>query len=86
MKRHELKCWPEPFAALWNNKKWFEFRFDDRGFKVGDTLWIREWDGKAHTGRSLDRSVTYILAGGFGLPMRYVIMSLAGLDGPGETK
>jgi hypothetical protein len=40
---HRLKCWPEPFAALRDGSKAFEFRRDDRGFAVGDLLVLREW-------------------------------------------
>jgi hypothetical protein len=40
---HELKTWPEPFAALAAGLKTFEFRRDDRGFAVDDVLVLREW-------------------------------------------
>ena len=78
--RHELKCWPEQFEALHDGRKPFEVRRDDRGFKVADVLWLREWAlvrgarGRVryafgrpmgfYTGRNLERTVTYILEGG----------------------
>lgn len=45
MKRtHELKCWPEPWQALADGTKTFEFRRDDRGYMVGDVLDLALWD------------------------------------------
>jgi hypothetical protein len=39
--RHELKTWPGPFQAIVDGSKRFELHKDDRGFAVGDTLWLR---------------------------------------------
>lgn len=60
---HGLKCWPEFFQAIHTGKKTFELRVNDRDFKVGDVLLIREWDPKTkkYTGRKLVRDVTYLL-------------------------
>src|SRR5688572_2161648 len=75
MSEHELKAWPEPFAALLSGAKVHEVRRNDRDFMVGDTLRLREWDpGIRHqvgavtimerlagyTGRETTRLVTYI--------------------------
>ena len=35
---HDLKCWPEPFAAVASGIKTFEVRVDDRPYAAGDTL------------------------------------------------
>ena len=67
MRTHELKVWPEYFAALLDGSKTFELRKNDRGFQVGDTLWLREWDGGGpgqgyvYTGRESRRVVSYVL-------------------------
>ncbi len=81
---HELKCWPEYFAAILSGEKTFELRKDDRGFRVGDVLWLREWrrlrivDGRAegeYTTRELRRTITYVLSG-LGLEAGCVCMAL----------
>lgn len=90
---HELKCHPGPFQAVKDGSKTFEWRKDDRGYKVGDTLWMREWDPDAvrqkyrhgqfhelqdgYTGDEISRTVTYIIREGFGIPDGYCIMGLA---------
>lgn len=40
---HALKTLPEYFEAVWENKKTFELRKNDRDFKVGDYLAFNEW-------------------------------------------
>ena len=77
---HELKCWPDAFAALFAGRKQFEYRRDDRGFRVGDWLRLREWDPAAerYTGRHVERYVSYILRGpDHGVPPGYCVMSVA---------
>jgi hypothetical protein len=60
--------------------KKFEFRRDDRTFRIGDLLELREWDPRTEqfSGDTLTRRVTYILnsSSGFGVPEGYVVMSL----------
>ena len=87
---HELKTWPEPFQAMADGLKRFEWRRDDRGYAVGDLLRLREWDPApdellsygagyrptGYTGRELRFRVTYLLAGRFGVPDDYVCMSV----------
>lgn len=82
MTEHELKTWPEFFKDVISGKKKFEVREDDRGFEVGDTLWLQEWDpkSKAYTGHEIRVKVTYILRR---LPMLaegYVIMSIGPIE------
>lgn len=87
---HELKTHPDPFTEVWNGRKRFEFRLNDRDYRVGDTLRLREWvpDGAEsdddgfglagrYTGRIWCGRVTYALYGpDFGVPEGYVVMSL----------
>jgi len=41
---HELKCWPVYFEAIREGTKTFEIRKDDRNYRHGDTLILREWN------------------------------------------
>ncbi len=70
VRTHELKTWCDPFEAVWDGRKAFEVRKDDRGFQVGDTLSLREWNHGAgiYTGRSVEAVVTYKVGGERGLP------------------
>lgn len=85
--QHELKTWPEFFEAILDNRKMFELRKNDRNFKVGDTLRLREYQPAAagegtYTNRELDVRVTYILAAGdwpMAVQKGYVILGIAKL-------
>lgn len=61
---HELRVAGCPyFDRILDGTKTFEVRRDGRGFKEGDTLWLREWNG-SYTGRSIHKSITYIFGWG----------------------
>jgi hypothetical protein len=77
---HDLKTWPEYFAAAESGEKPFEVRLADRDFVVGDVLCLLEWDPRAerYTGGMIHRRVTYILRGpAFGISDGFVVMGLA---------
>ena len=79
MKVHQLKTWQRPFQAVWDGAKTHEVRVNDRGFEVGDTLYLREWDVGLQTfsGRGVHALVTYITPGGhWGLPETICAMSI----------
>jgi len=76
---HELKTWNEYFEEVFMGHKTFEIRKNDRDFKKGDTLILKEWDNfrETFTGRKLARTVTYVFEGGsFGLEKGFVVMSI----------
>ena len=75
---HELKTWPEHFKTVLAKERTFEFRENDRNFKVGDILLLREYNPfiEEYTGRICKRFVTYILININGLPPNYCIMSI----------
>ncbi len=78
---HELKVWPEFWEPLASGAKTFEVREDDRGFKVGDTLHLREWsEASGYTGRELRRRITYILAGWIAVFEGFVVLALAPVE------
>lgn len=75
-KIHELKILPAYFDAVLNGKKTFEFRFDDRGYAVDDTLVLHEWEYGAYTGRCISARVTYLLKNFDGLKNGWVILAI----------
>ncbi len=77
-KTHELKTWPEYFLAIWAHRKNFEIRLNDRDFKVGDVLTLREYDPTLDkfTGRVVQRGVIYITDFPDGLKPGYVALGL----------
>ena len=78
-KIHELKCHPEPFSLTMKGLKLYELRKNDRDFKVGDGLRLREWDPKTETysGREyLVPIVCMTMGGQFGLPLDLCILGL----------
>lgn len=58
MTEHNLKCWPEHFAPLRDGTKTCELRLDDRGFAVGDTLVLWEWDSELYADARADGCTT----------------------------
>ncbi len=80
-RQHERKCWPEYFQAVIERRKRFEFRKTEPGmeFKVGDNLWLNEWDPHAekYTGRDALARITYVLPGPlFNVPEGWAILSI----------
>lgn len=87
MKTHELKTDSQVFKAVVDGLKTFEIRKDDRGFEVGDHLYLGETE---HTGEEMSKGapllytgywkevvVTYILRGPvYGLAEGWVIMGI----------
>lgn len=76
---HELKTWSEYFEEVLIGDKTFEIRKNDREFKKGDTLILKEWNNfdEIFTGRELIRTVTYVFEGGsFGLSKDFVVMAI----------
>jgi hypothetical protein len=74
---HSLKILPQYFKEVIKTTKTFELRKNDRNYKVGDTLILKEFDGENYTGNVTYRTVTYILDGGsYGLEKGYVILAI----------
>ncbi|MBC1851177.1 DUF3850 domain-containing protein [Listeria seeligeri] len=60
MNTHELKIQTEYLDAIQAGVKTFEIRKNDRNFKVGDYLILREFKDGKHTRRWIALEVTYI--------------------------
>ena len=77
---HELKTWPIFYQAIWEGNKTFEVRKNDRNFKVGDQLILKEWrlQTESYTGRAMSVDVLYTLSGGqFGIEAGFVVMGIS---------
>lgn len=78
-KTHELKILPKYFSEVYSGNKTFEVRKNDRNFKVGDMLILKEWDieNQKFTGNQVKRKITYILDNKIYLKKGFVILSLS---------
>lgn len=80
MATHELKIAPKWYEDVARWVKNFEIRnCEDREFKVGDTLILREWDRGKHTDRPpLVRTVEYVYKGDgtYGLSKEWCILGM----------
>src|ERR1700741_3742648 len=60
---HVLKCWPQFFNEIKSGRKKHDLRrSDDRHFRIGDRILLREFDPdtRDYTGRSMMVEVTYV--------------------------
>lgn len=76
---HELKTWPGPFERVRTRSKRCEARRNDRGFKSGDYLHLREWskESEGYTGRELLARITDVIEGGqHGIEPGYCVLSI----------
>jgi hypothetical protein len=88
MKIHELKTDRVVFNPVLSRQKNFEIRYNDRKFKIGDVLHLRETTYTSaemkkgspleYTGREIVVAVNYILKGpAYGLAKGWVIMAIS---------
>lgn len=59
---HDLKIWPEFFGDVVRGIKTAELRKNDRDYKIGDVLNLREYDQvtEQYTGLSIRARVTHV--------------------------
>ncbi len=66
---HRLKTRPSAFADVLLGLKTFEVRYDDRGFRAGDSATLVEWVKVGELGqatcREIDIRITYVFPGAF---------------------
>jgi hypothetical protein len=77
---HELKIPPKNYRDVrWGDKS-FELGKNDRDYKIGDTIILREWDGTNYTNSPpIQKFIAYILTSeevGFGMEDGYCILGL----------
>ena len=77
-KMHTLKTDHSSWRAIYEGRKSFEYRKNDRNYKVGDSLLLMDYYPETEsTGNEIHADVTYILYGGrYGIPEDYCIMQL----------
>ena len=88
MAHHILKCDSHFWDDVASGGKTFEVRFNDRGFKLGDTICLKCWDPDRQSYRHeitgepeqvVHAGINYILFGGaefVGLQRGYVVLGL----------
>lgn len=64
---HELKCWPEFFGALFAGDKRAEVRRNDRDYKAGDYLELKEWDPR--TGKFTGQRLSFLVTAAWDLSL-----------------
>ena len=79
MNIQELKIRPNYLYDILSGKKSFEVRKNDRDFKVGDTLLLKEWDND-FTGLEVSYLVTYILDNPEYIKEDFIVMGIEPLD------
>ena len=78
---HNLKCWPEFFWPVMRGEKPFEIRKNDRDFKVGDCLALREYDPATEVYSGLNGLFTITYITDFKQLEGYVVMSIKPVSG-----
>ena len=75
---HVLKVAPEHFDAVASGVKPFDVRRNDRPFRVGDMLQLRDYinGDDYYTGRVVQKAITYILDDPHYCLCGYVILGL----------
>ncbi len=78
MNTHELKILPRWFEDVQSGRKNFEIRRNDRDFKVGDYLLLKEWNKGKYTGREIMMRIQYIYHGdgAYGLSVGFCVLGL----------
>lgn len=77
---HDLEAWPVPYADVCRGVKRAELRKDDRDFRIGDYLRLREFDPVKgeYSGRWLMHRITHIVRDSrSGLQPGYAVLSIS---------
>ena len=83
-KIHQIRLSSKYFDDVCSGKKSFEFRKNDRNYKVGDILEMTEFKDGKNTGRMVRVIVTYFLDGFTGMEDGYCILGTSLVNENGE--
>ena len=75
---HELKTLPDYFGPVVDGIKTFEIRKDDRGYQVGDLLFLKEYKEGSYTDHAVVKEVTYTTA--FNQEPGYLVLGIKNPD------
>lgn len=77
-KIHDLKCNTDLFDDIWYGRKLFELRKNDRGYSIGDTLLLNDYDPdlEEYMVRTIAAEVSYIIEDRPGLEPGYCVLGL----------
>lgn len=79
-KIHELKINTEYAIAVAYGEKTFEIRKNDRDFKEGDILFLREYENGKYLDVAIVAEILYVLEGFEGLQKGYVALGIKVLN------
>lgn len=77
--QHERKIAPQYLSEILRKVKKFEVREVRQGspYRIGDTLYLREWENGAYSGKWAIVKITYILLGGaYGIAENYAVLGI----------
>lgn len=87
--KHELKSWPEFFVNIVAGRRTHELRFNDRDYRIGDRMLLREYHPVAccYSGATIEVEITSITSqevpcavSGQGLRPNFCILSIRRVD------
>ena len=84
---HELKCWPYYFILVIQGRKPFEIRINDRNYKCGQRVLLREYYPELddYSGNTFSFRISYVLKNHVGLKKGFCILGI-GLDKRGANE
>lgn len=85
-KVHDIRLGASFFDDVLECRKNFELRKNDRGYKVGDILYMMEFKDGRNTGRSVKRKVIYMLEDFTGLEDGYCILGIEPIQEDAEGR
>lgn len=75
MKVHHLKIINPYFKDVWEGRKGFEVRINDRDYKVGDEVYLKQYnpDTDSYTGNEVLVIISYVLKDYHAIKEGYVV-------------